>query len=177
MNHKNRVRAIYTTTAIIAIALASGFTLAAVFSTTTVNQHANYYQGANVGANGYTSAALEVSTTPATTTVCTSGVIDGVTSAGTTVVILSSTTGGTACTAGNFAEEYVLTFSATITTQTNTLTITSQVTAGTVQTNSEQVTLGTGSSGAFTQNVDVYIDYGTVSPPAAGISVLDLVVQ
>jgi hypothetical protein len=177
MNHKNRVRTIYTTTAIVAIALASGFTLAAVLTSTTVTQHANYYQGGNSGATGYTSATLQVSTTPASTTVCTSGTLTGTTSAGTVVVILSSTTGGTTCTAGDFAEEYVLTFSATITTQTNSLTITSQVGAGTVETNTEDVALGTGSSSAFTQTVDVYVDYGTVSPPAGGITVLDLVVQ
>jgi hypothetical protein len=177
MNHKNRVRAIYATTAIFAIALASGFTLAAVLTSTTVSQHANYYSGNNVGANGYTGATLQVSSTPTSTTVCTSGTVTGNTNGGTSTLILSSTSGGTTCTAGNFAEEYVLSFSATITTQTNSITITTQVGAGAVQTNTESVTLGTGVSTAFTQTVDVFVDYGSVSPPAGGITVLDLVVQ
>jgi hypothetical protein len=177
MNQKNRVRAIYTTTAIVAIALATGFTLAAVLTSTAVTQHANYYQGGNSGANGYSTATLQVASTPTATTVCTSGTLTGATSAGTVVVIFSSTSGGTVCTAGDFAEEYVLTFSATIVTQTNSLTITSQVGSGTVQSNTEDITLGTGTSSAFTQTVDVFVDYGTVSPPAGGITVLDLVVQ
>jgi len=178
MNHKNRVRAIYATTAIFAIALASGFTLAAVLTSTTVNQHANYYQGGNAGANGYTGATLQVSSTPVSTTVCTTGTLTGSTPGGTTVMILSSTSGGTACTAGNFAEEYILTFSASISTQTNSITITTQVGAGAVQTNTEAVTLGAGGPPAsFTQTVDVFVDYGGVSPPAGGITVLDAVVQ
>ncbi len=92
-------------------------------------------------------------------------------------MILSSTTGATSCTAGNFAEEFVVAFSATITTQTNSITITTQVGAGAVQTNTESVTLGTGSSGAFTQTVDVFVDYGAINPPASGVTVLDLVIQ
>ncbi len=177
MNHKNRVRAIYATTAIFAIALASGFTLAAVLTSTTVNQHANYYQGGNAGANGYSTPTLQISSTPVSTTTCTSGTLTGAVSGQTITMILSSTSGGTVCTAGNFAEESILSFSATITTQPNSITITTQVGAAAVQTNTEDVTLGTGSSSAFTQTVDVFVDYGAITPPAGGITVLDMVVQ
>jgi hypothetical protein len=177
MNHKNRVRAIYATTVIFAIALASGFTLATVLTSTTVNQHANYYQGGNAGANGYTTPTLQISSTPVSTTTCTSGTLIANSNGGTTIMILSSTTGSATCTAGDFAEEYILPFSATITNQPNSITITTQVGAGAVQTNTEGLTLGTGSSTAFTQTVEVFIDYGAISPPAGGITILDLVVQ
>ncbi|MCI4365103.1 MAG: hypothetical protein L3K10_03455 [Thermoplasmata archaeon] len=177
MNNKNRVRAIYTSTAIVAIALASGFALAAVLTSTTVNQSANYYQGGNTGANGYGAATLVVATTPAATSVCTSGTLTGASNAGTVTMIVSSTSGGTVCTTGDFAEEYSFAFSATISSQTNSITVTSQVGAGAVQTNTEAVHLGTGVSVAFTQTVDVFVDYGAVNPPATGVAVLDVVVQ
>jgi hypothetical protein len=171
-------RTIYLGTVLTLLGVTAGMAIASsVLSSTTVNQGANFYQGGNNGANGYSTATLAVSTTPAATSVCTTGTKTGATSAGTVTLILSSTTGGTGCTAGNFAEEFSLSFSATIVTQTNTLSVTTQVGAGTVQTNSEAVTLGTGSSSAFTQTVNVYVDYGSVNPPAGGITVLDLVVQ
>ncbi|MCI4328835.1 MAG: hypothetical protein L3K01_01710 [Thermoplasmata archaeon] len=177
MRENQRVRTIYLVTTLVALGLAGGFALAAVLTTTTVNQSANAYQGGNSGANGYTTATLSVSTVPAAISVCTSGTKTGATSAGTVTLVLSSTSGGTVCTTGDFAEEYAFSFSATITTQTNTITITTQVGAGTVATNSEAVTLGTGSSGAFTQTVDVFVDYGSVSPPGGGVTVLDAVIQ
>ncbi|MCI4372446.1 MAG: hypothetical protein L3K02_02205 [Thermoplasmata archaeon] len=177
MKTKNQVRVIYTTTAIVAIALASGFALAAVLTSTAVNQSANYYQGGNTGANGFSGPTLSITSTPAAVAACTSGVKSGAVTAGTVTLILSSTTGSAVCTTGDFAEEFTLAFSATIVTQTNTITITTQVGAGTVQTNSEGISLGTGSSTAFTQTVEVYIDYGSVSPPAGGVTVLDMVVQ
>lgn len=171
-------RTIYLGTILTLVGVTAGMAIASsVLSATTVSQGANFYQGGNNGATGYSTATLAVSTTPAATSVCTSGTLNGATSAGTVNVILSSTTGGTTCTAGNFAEEFSLSFSATISHQTNTVSITSQVGAGAVQTNSEAVQLETGTSGAFTQTVNVYIDYGAVNPPAGGITVLDLVVQ
>ncbi|MCI4357122.1 MAG: hypothetical protein L3K18_08310 [Thermoplasmata archaeon] len=177
MRGNQRVRTIYLATTVLALALAGGFALAAVLTSTTTNQSANYYQGGNTGANGYSSATLSVSTVPAAIAACTSGTKTGASSAGTVTLVLSSTTGGTVCTTGDFAEEFVFSFSATITTQTNAITVTTQVGAGSVETNSESVTLGTGSSSAFTQSVDVFVDYGAVNPPAGGVTVLDTVVQ
>jgi hypothetical protein len=172
-----RIRTIYLATTVLALALAGGFALAAVLTSTTVNQSANYYEGGNTGANGYSSATLSVSTVPAAIAACTSGTKTGSTSAGTVTLVLSSTSGGTVCTTGDFAEEFAFSFSATITTQTNAVTVTTQVGASAVQTNTESVTLGTGTSGAFTQTIDVYVDYGAVSPPVGGVTILDAVVQ
>jgi hypothetical protein len=171
-------RMVYLATIVALVGVTGGMALAAVLSTTTVNQGASFYQGGNSGANGYGAASLQVATTPSGTSTCTSGAQTGSSSGGTVTLILSSTTGGTVCTTGNFAEEFILSFSATISSQTNTVTITTQVGSGTVNTNSQQVTLGAGgSASAFTQTVDVFVDYGSVAPPASGVTVLDVVVQ
>jgi len=176
MARKDRVRLIYAATAIAVLSMAGGMVLAAVLSSTPVNQNASFYQGGNNGANGYSTPTLTVTSTPALTTVCTSGTIVAGTNGGTSTMILSATTGSTVCTAGNFAEEFSFAFSATLaSTQTNTITITTQIGAGVVQTNSEQITLGPGSP--FTQTINVYVDYGAINPPAGGITVLDAVVQ
>jgi hypothetical protein len=170
-------KTLYVVTVIAMVGSTLGLVGAAVLSSTAVNESANFYQGGNNGANGYSGPTLKVTTSPAGTATCSSGTVTDSTSAGTATIVLASTTGGSSCTAGNFAEEFTLSFSATITTQSNTLTITTQVGAGTVATNSVTLTLGTGSSGAFTATVDVFVDYGAVNPPAGGITVLDLVVQ
>jgi len=177
MRQRNRVRLIYVATAVAVLGMAGGFVMASVLTTTNVNQGASFFQGGNNGANGYSTATLRVSAVPASVTTCTSSTVTGATSAGSVDVILSSTTGGTVCTTGDFAEKFTFNFSATISSQTNTITVTTQVGAGTVQTNSGTVTLGTGSPSAFTQTVDVYVDYGSVSPPSGGITVLDAVIQ
>lgn len=175
--HLNR-RLVYVATLVALIGVTAGMAIAAgILSQTNTYQSANFYEGGNLGAHGYGTAGLNVSTVTAAVSSCSNAPVTGATSGGTTDVYLSSTTGGTVCTAGDFAEVFNVAFSATISTQTNTLTITTQVGAGAVQTNSQQVVLGTGTSGAFTQTVDVFVDYGTVQPPATGITTLDLVIQ
>ncbi len=157
------------------LGLTSGFALAAVLASTPVNQSANFYLGGNSPVNGYSLPALKVNTTPIGTGACSSSPVT-LASPGSVDLILSNTTGSAVCTAGNFAEEFTVMFSATITTQTNRFTITTQVGAGLVQTNNVTLTVGAG-GGAFTATVNVFIDYGAVNPPAAGITVLDLVIQ
>ena len=176
MATRNRVRLIYAATAIALLAMAGGMVLGTVLTTTTVNQNASFYQGGNNGANGFSTPTLTVSTVPSAVTTCSSGTT-GTTNGGTVDLVLSATTGGTTCTGGDFAEEFSFAFSATITTQINSITITTQVGASPVQTNSASVSLGTGTSGAYTQTVDVFVDYGAIVPPSAGITVLNAVVQ
>jgi hypothetical protein len=176
MATKDRVRLIYAATAIAVLSMAGGMVLAAVLTSTPVTQTANFYQGGSGAVPGYSTPTLTVSTTPVSTTTCTSGTIVGASNGGTSTLILSATTGNTVCTAGNFAEEFSFAFSETLSsTQTNTITVTTQVNSNSVQTNSEMITLGTGSP--FTQTVDVFVDYGAINPPAGGITVLDVVVQ
>lgn len=174
---KGRVRLIYAATAVAVLSMVGGMVVAGVLTITPVNQTSNFYQGGSTGVTGYSTPTLAVSTIPAATTTCTSGTLTGSSNAGTVVMIVSATTGGTVCTTGDFAELFTESFSATITTQTNTLTVTTQVGASTPGTNTESVTLGTGTSTAFTQTIEIYVDYGSVNPPASGITTLDLVVQ
>ncbi len=168
---------IYTAGIVGMLALTSGFALAAVLTPTPVGQSANFYLGGNSAVNGYSAPGLQVATTPAATSVCSSSPVTDAVSGASVNLILSSTTGSAGCTTGNFAEEFTIAFSATISTQSNVFTITTQVSPGTVQTNSVTLTLGTGVSSAFTATVNVYIDYGAVNPPAGGIAILDLVIQ
>ncbi len=177
MRQKNRVRLIYAATAMAVLGMAGGFVMASVLTSTAVNQSASFYQGGNNGVVGYTTPTLAVATVPASIATCTSGTVTGSTSGATQTIVLSNQTGSSACATGDFAEEFVFSYSATITTQSNKLTITTQVAAGAVGTNTVTVTLGTGVSGAFTQTIDLYVDYGAVNPPAGGITVLDAVVQ
>lgn len=177
MTTKNRVRLIYAATAIAVLGMAGGFVMASVLTSTSVTQTANFYQGGSAGVPGYNTPTLTVSTVPSAISTCTSTTVTGSVSGGTSQAVVSSTTGGTTCTTGDFAEEFSFSYSATIATQTNSITITTQVGAGSVETNTVTVTLGTGSSGAFTQTVNVFVDYGAVNPPAGGITVLDAVVQ
>jgi hypothetical protein len=171
-------RLVYVATIVTLIGVTAGMAIASgILNQTSTYQSANFYEGGNLGANGYGAAGLNVSTVSTGVTTCSNTPVSGLTSAGTVNVYLSSTTGGTVCTAGDFAEEFNVAFSATISTQTNTFTVTTQIGGGTVQTNSQQVVLGTGTSGPFTQTVDIYVDYGTIQPPATGIVMLDLVAQ
>jgi hypothetical protein len=171
-------RLIYVATIVSLLGVTAGMAIASgILSQTSVYQSANFYEGGNLGANGYGAAGLNVSTVSVGVTTCSNAPVSGLVSGGTVNLYLSSTTGGAVCTAGDFAEQFNVAFSATIATQTNTFTVTTQVGAGTVQTNSQQVVLGTGVSGAFTQTVDVFVDYGTVQPPATGVVMLDLVIQ
>ena len=171
-------RLVYLATLVALVGVTAGMAIAAgILSQTNVYQSANFYEGGNLGAHGYGAAGLNVSTVPVAVTTCSNAPVSGATSGGSVNVYLASVTGGTTCTAGDFAEVFNVAFSATIATQTNTFTITTQIGGGTVQTNSQQVVLGTGVSGAFTQTVFVYVDYGTVQPPATGVTLLDLVIQ
>jgi hypothetical protein len=170
-------RALLLGVAIAMIASTAGFVAAAVLSTTTVTQGASFYQGSNSGANGYGSPSLQVSVVPTAVTTCSTGTTTDSVSGGTATLVLSATTGGTTCTTNDFAEEFTLSFSATVTTQTDTFTVTTQVGAGAVQSNTASLTVGTGTSGAFTATVNVFVDYGAINPPSGGITQLNLVVQ
>ena len=178
MGKKVDRKLVYVATIVSLIGVTGGMAIAAgILSSTNVNQGASFYQGGNNGANGYGAASLQVTTVPAAVSTCSTGAVSGSTSGGSVDLLLSATTGSSTCTTGDFAEQFIVSFSATVATQTNTFTITTQVGSGTVQTNSQQVVLGTGVSGAFTQTVNIYIDYGAIQPPSAGITVLDLVIQ
>lgn len=176
MKQKGRIRLIYAATAVAVLAMAGGFVMASVLTSTSVTQTANFYQGGSTPANGYGQPTLTVSTTPSGTVACSGSSVTMGATGSTTKIVLSNTSGGTACTAGNFAEEFTFAFSASLTTaQTDTITVTTEGPGFAVGTNSVSVTSGTGTT--YTQTIDVYVDYNAVNPPAGGITVLDVVVQ
>jgi outer membrane protein assembly factor BamA len=177
MKEKSRVRMIYVATAVAVLAMAGGYVMAAVLTSTSVTQTANFYQGGNTGVNGYATPTLSPSAVPTGFSGCTTSGVIGSAVGGTTTLLLSATSGATNCTGGNFAEKFTFAFSATIAAQTNTITVMTEVGSGPVQSNSATVTLGTGISSPFTQTVVVYVDYGAVAPPTSGITVLDAIVQ
>jgi hypothetical protein len=167
-------RTVYVAAIVAMVASTGGFALASVLSVAPVNQSASFYEGQGTGVNGYSAPTLSVSQVPGGVSVCSSGPVTDAASAHTVVVVVSAYTGANNCSTLNFAEEFSLTFSATIVTQSNNFTITTQVGAGAVQTNSITILLGTGASTAFTATVDLYVDYGALP---VSVSVLDLVIH
>jgi hypothetical protein len=175
--HKWSRRTFYLAAVVAIVASTSGFALASVLSVPTqVNQGANFYDGGNVGVSGYSSATLDIASTPNGTVACSHGPIANTSTMVT--LVLSSTEGGT-CAAGDWAEMFTLPFLSTdIITQTNTFTIYSQVGGSPVQTNFVNLTVGPGvQSSHFSATVYVYVDYGGPTPPTTGITLLDLIVH
>ena len=135
------------------------------------------YEVGSDGANGYGAATIDVTTVPAATTVCTSGTQSVPLTSGSATLVFSSTTGGSTCTAGDFSEELTLSFSANISTQTNTFAVTTANGGGDSGFNQEDVMLGvTGPTVPMVATVHIYIDYGSVSAPPGGVVLLDLAI-
>jgi hypothetical protein len=165
------------------LSVVAGYTVGSVLPNASVTQTANVDTGGEVQVVHYPVPTLEASTNPVGA--CTTGALTlTLTTTGPTPVqnMVLSSTGGT-CAAGNYAEVY--NFSITVVgtgtalAQTNTMTISSQVTgAATATTAQENAKLAAAApAGTYTGYFDVYIDYGSVSPPSAGIAVLDIVVS
>jgi hypothetical protein len=168
-------RTVYVAAVVAMIASTSGFALASVLSSTGVSQGSSYYQGGNTGALGYSTPTL-TSTYDTFVSGCAVGPFTDPASAGTVNAIVSAWKGGVNCTQGNFVEEFSFSFSETIVTQKNVFTISttfSEVTG--TQFANVTVTLGTGTSSAFTATVNIYVVYSPQAP--ATISTLDVLVH
>jgi hypothetical protein len=167
-------RLIYAATIVAILGVTGGVTMGAFLSTSTVTQNVNYYSGTTASVPNYAAPTLSVSSSPGACTA--SGT--GSTTAGTVSIVLNAWSGASNCTLSDFAEKFTFAFSGTISTQVNTVRVTTQVGTFAVQSNSATITLGTGTSGAFTQTVDVYVDYpGSANPPSQGITSLSLSLQ
>ncbi len=173
-------RLIYLATIVAIFGVTGGVAMGtAILAPTTVTQTAGMYAGANQAPTGYASTpTLTISNTPTAVSTCSASTVTETTNAGTTSVYLSDVTGGTTCTAGDFAELFVVSYSATITSaQSDKFTVTTQYGTGPT-TGFNSVTITTGASGSpWTQTIDVYVDYGSPSMPAGGIDTLTLVIQ
>lgn len=171
-------RLIYLATLVAIVGVTGGVAMGVtILAPTTVNQTAGMYEGANQAPTGYnTTPTLSIANIPASVSACTVGPVTETTTAATIDVYFSDSTAGTTCTTGDFAELFTVSYSATpATAQTDQFTITTSYGTGpTVGYNSLNITTGTG---AWTQTINVYVDYGSPNMPAGGIDTLTLVIQ
>jgi hypothetical protein len=148
-----------------------------VLTTVPVRQSSLEYQAGSGGANGYGAATIALSTVPGGVMACTSGTTTIPSTPGSATLVFSSVSGGTNCTAGDFSEQFTISFSATISLQTNTFAVTTATGGGVPGVNQEDVQVGTSGAPAPTvATVEIYIDYGSTVPPATGIALLDLAI-
>lgn len=166
-------RTVYVAAAIAMIASTSGFALASAITVQPGTQHASFYSFQGAAATNFAAPTVNVSYSPGP---CARTLTDGTTGATASIVLSASGNTGT-CTAGNFAEKFVFSFSGTIATQAANLTVYTATGSNGTAMDFGTVTLGTGTLGAFTATVVVYVDYGQVGIPLGGIPVLEIVVH
>lgn len=174
-------RLIYYATVIAIVGVTAGEAIGlALPAPTTLLQTSGVYSGSNQAPAGFAqSPTLSTSSVPANVTTCTAGPLTESTNGGTLNVVLSDVTGGTACTANDFAELFTVAFSATISAgspQTDRFTVTTSYGTGPT-TGFNSVSVTTGSPGSpWTQTINLYVDYGA-SLPTGGIDSLTLVIE
>jgi hypothetical protein len=168
-------RVLYLLTAVAMVGLTAGFVLAAGLTSTTVTQTASLYSVSTSAVPAFpTSPNISVSATPASVSSCSSSSV-ALTNGGSVNLYLGAS-GSVTCTTGDFAEEFTATSTATAAAGSYTFTIyTSYGSGPTTGSASGTVTIASTLSSAGT--VNVYVDYGSSSPPAAGVSALSLVIQ
>ncbi|MCI4322786.1 MAG: hypothetical protein L3K03_01980 [Thermoplasmata archaeon] len=171
-------RAVFLGTVVAILGITGGFAMASVLTSTSVTQTADFDQGTGAGVPTYPAPTLLISISP--TSSCTSGQQTVALSIATPPTAQVTVAPGGTCAAGDFAEEFQFALSSTTTSlnQVNTLTITSQVGAGSVTTNTQSMKVTTAApAGTYTGTLDVFVDYGSVNPPSGGITLLNVVVQ
>lgn len=168
-------RLIYLATAVAMVSASAGFVMATDLTATSTTQNASWYQVTSSAPGAFpTAPTVDVSSTPATIAACTS-TAQALTSGGTANLYIGAKSTIT-CTAGNFAELFVLTSSATAAAGTYTMTVFDSYGAGpTTGTGSAQVSIASALTSAGT--VNIYVDFGTALPPSGGIGELDLIVS
>ena len=169
-------RTFYLAAVVAIVASTSGFALASVLTPpTTVTQNSSFYSGTNAPIAGYGAPTLEISAVPAGVVACSAATVIDASSGGTANLYLSAYTGASNCTAGNFAEEYIVDYNvAASAAHVDNFTIYSQAGAGAEQTNFGHIQLG---GGAFTASIQIYVCYGAVMPPNGGVTELELLIH
>jgi hypothetical protein len=157
------------------IGLTGGFVLAAGLTSTTVTQSAALYSvSTNAVAAFPTAPTITVTAIPASVAACTSTAQTLANSVTVNLYLQAST--GITCTTGNFAEEFTFTSSATA--AAGSYHFTQYTTYGPGPTSGSSVGLITvAATMSIAGTVNVFVDYGTASPPVNGVSNLSLVVQ
>ncbi len=175
MGGMTKRKVLYLATAVAMMGVTGGFVLAAGLTATSVTQNAALYEVSTSSVAAFPNTpTLSVTSTPASVSACTSSA-QALTSGGSVDLYLGASSSVT-CATGDFAEEFVFTSSATA--AAGTYTFTSYTTYGSPATSGSsvaQVTISSALTSAGT--VDIYVDYGSASPPASGVADLSLVVD
>lgn len=168
-------RTAYVATIAALIAATGGFAMATVLTPVATTQSSSWYQVSNGAVSAFPSAPTVVATaTPTGVSACSTS--PQAFTDGTTLNVYLGATGSIVCTAGDFAEEFSLTSSATAAAATYPVSMyTTYGSAPTSGSATVDITISTAFTTATTLNV--YVDYGTAMPPTGGIAELDLIVQ
>jgi hypothetical protein len=157
------------------VGMSGGLVLAAGLTSTTVTQTAGLYSVTTTAVAAFpTPGTVTVTAIPAAVAACTAA---SLTLANSVVVNLYlPASAGVTCTTGDFAEE--LSFTSLATAAAGIYAFTQYTTYGAGPTSgSAMASVTVAAVMSIPGVVNVYIDYGTASPPVNGISALSLVVQ
>ena len=180
-NRKGRALTVLVVAA--AVSFVGGFVLASVVTITTTNETSTTSQvagGNSVLINSGTAGSVSVnpSVVPLLVTTCSSGTVTIPSPAGvggTVSAYVSSTTGSTTCTAGDYAQLFKIVTGSTAASGTYTTQVTTQWGSGpTLGENTVTFSLGTTLVSAAT--INLYVDYGTVLAPTGGITSIQVVI-
>jgi hypothetical protein len=175
MSGMTKRRVLYVATAVAMMGLTGGFVLAAGLTSTTVTQSAELYSvSTNAVAAFPTTPTVTVTAIPASVSACTSTSQTLANSVTVDLYLAAST--GVVCTTGDFAEEF--SFTSLATAAAGTYSFTQYTTYGSGPTSgSSTASVTVAATMSIPGTVNVFVDYGTASPPATGIASLSLVVQ
>ncbi|HZY69893.1 MAG TPA: hypothetical protein VFF67_02800 [Thermoplasmata archaeon] len=175
MKPNDKKRLIYLATAVAMVSVSAGFVMASDLTATSTTQNASWYQVTSSAPSGFPNApTVSVSSTPGAIAACTS-TTQALTSGGTANLYIGAKSTIT-CTAGDFAELFVLTSSATAAAGNYVMTVFDSYGAGPT-TGTGTATVNIASALTSSGTVNVYVDFGTAMPPAGGIGELDLIVS
>jgi hypothetical protein len=175
MSGPSKRRILYIATAVAMIGLSGGFVLAAGLTSTTVTQTAGLYSVSTVAVAAFpTTPTVTLTAMPASIAACTSGSQTLANSVTVDLYLPAST--GVTCTTGDFAEEF--SFVSLATAAAGTYTFTQYTSYGAGPTSGSAVgSVTVAAVMSIPGAVNVYVDYGTATPPTGGIGSLSLVLQ
>jgi hypothetical protein len=175
MSGTSKRRLLYIATAVAMIGLSGGFVLAAGLTSTTLTPSAELYSVSTTAVAAFpTTPTVLLTAVPAAVVACTSTSQTLANSVTVNLYLPAST--GVVCTTGDFAEEF--SFASLATAAAGTYTFTQYTSYGAGPTSGSAVgTITVAATMSIPGAVNVFVDYGTSSPPTNGIASLSLVVQ
>ena len=157
------------------VGMGAGLVLAAGLTSTTVTQSAGLYSVTTTPVAAFpTPGTVTITAIPAAVAACTAASLTLANSVVVNLYVPAST--GITCTTGDFAEEFSFTSAATA--AAGIYTFTQYTTYGAGPTSgSAMASVTVAAVMSIPGTVNIYVDYGTASPPVNGISALSLVLQ